>query len=382
MTQRLSDQFGLYVSVSFARGLMSEVARRGLDTAELLAGSELSQALLDDPRARLSCDAWDELVARALRMSGDPSVGLTLGQNAPIQMFQLAGWLSLSAGTVRKAIALLRYAQPLLANHVTLQLTERGADAHLFYDQVALDPDAARVGADFGIAALYRFGLRLGLPQGFIREIWFRHAEPEYAAEYARLFGCTIRYRRARNAIVFDRALLAHVNPAADELMQRLLAQHAESLLSGLGPSSLATQIQVVLLQEDALTAVDSTELAARLGTSARALRWQLSRDGHSLRRLVDEVRFFIARRTLCRDDGATIHELAERLGFSEASAFYRAFKRWTGETPAAFVERERASAAALSPEIFASRESGVWMNPLVGTPATSAMARAMSAHA
>jgi AraC-like DNA-binding protein len=382
MTQRLSDQFGLYVSVSFARGLMSEIARRGLNPVELLRDSEVSPAVLDDPRARLSCDAWDGLVARALSMSGDPSVGLTLGQNAPIQMFQLAGWLALSAGTVRQAIALLRYAQPLLANHVTLQLTERGADAHLFYDQVALDPDASRVGADFGIAALYRFGLRLGLPQGFIREIWFRHAEPEYAAEYARLFGRTIRYRRARNAIVFDRALLAYANPAADELMQRLLSQHAESLLSGLGPSSLATQIQVVLLQEDALTAVDSAELAARLGTSARALRWQLSRDGHSLRRLVDEVRFFIARRALCRDEGATVHELAERLGFSEASAFYRAFKRWTGETPAAFVDRERSVALAPPTEIFTARESGIWLHPRIATPISSAEPHAASAHA
>jgi AraC-like DNA-binding protein len=370
MNERMSEHFGLTVSVSLARGLVAELVKRGLPAEAVFEGLPVGPAVLDDPRAQLAYEDWDAMMRRALALTGDPMLGLYFGQRGPLQMYQLVGWLALAAPSVRNALSLLRYAQPLLASHVSVHLVERGNDAYLYYDQVALGPDTARTGADFGLSALHRFGTLLGLPPGSVREVWFRHAEPSYAAEYTRLFRCPVRFKRSRNALIFDRALLAQSNPAGDELVLRLFGEHAERLLSAAVRPSLAQRIQVLLLQEDALFALDAREIAQRLGTTPRALRWQLARDGQSMRRLTDEVRFWVARSLLCSGD-VSVHELAEQLGFSEASAFYRAFKRWTGETPAAFVERERAGAVRsamptqLPSEGTRQRESGVWHNPL-----------------
>ncbi|MFT3924439.1 MAG: helix-turn-helix transcriptional regulator [Myxococcales bacterium] len=87
------------------------------------------------------------------------------------------------------------------------------------------------------------------------------------------------------------------------------------------------------------------TRIAAQLGVGARGLRRHLRDEGSSVRALLDEHRMRAARAILAMPN-TTVKETAERLGYSEPSAFHRAFKRWTGSTPHDFLIAQRGHGA------------------------------------
>jgi AraC-like DNA-binding protein len=115
-----------------------------------------------------------------------------------------------------------------------------------------------------------------------------------------------------------------------------MLGDTAERLLREREGATTVDRVRTVLRYRRDLSDVDSTTLAAAVGLTPRALRRRLGAEGASLTTLLDEARLRLACEDLKRPD-SSIKEISDRLGFSEPSAFHRAFKRWTGQTPAQF---------------------------------------------
>jgi AraC-like DNA-binding protein len=173
-------------------------------------------------------------------------------------------------------------------------------------------------------------------------EVRFRHEQPEYADEYERVYGCPVRFAQIANEIVFARRLLDLPQLHRDELLLDLLRERADQLLADTHATErLAERIVDGLKLELQLGGTDPARVAQRLGMTLRSLQRRLQASSLSLSRLIDEARREEACAALRRGD-VPIKDLAHRLGFSEPSAFHRAFKRWTGMTPAQFRERPR----------------------------------------
>ena len=120
-----------------------------------------------------------------------------------------------------------------------------------------------------------------------------------------------------------------------DERVFHLMRARAEQMLiERSAPDRLPERVRDLLRYEQDLSNVDAARIARRLGMTLRALRRRLGELGSPLSALLDEVRNELACESL-KDPDASIKHVAERLGFSEPSAFHRAFKRWTGFTPA-----------------------------------------------
>src|SRR3954449_1001252 len=98
----------MYVSIVMVRGQIGELQRRGLDHAPLLAGFEIEPATLADMRSMIEVSKFEVMVARAMKLTGDPGLGLSLGMNAPEHMLQLLGHLLLSAATPLEAFELFQ----------------------------------------------------------------------------------------------------------------------------------------------------------------------------------------------------------------------------------------------------------------------------------
>ena len=124
---------------------------------------------------------------------------------------------------------------------------------------------------------------------------------------------------------------------AADPAMSSIMERHLSRLLRDLPPDeTFAARVRHVLIEELRRGEPTLDRLAARLRMSERTMQRRLSQQGTSLQALLDEVRHDLSLRHL-GESRESIAEIAFLLGFSEVSAFHRAFKRWTGSTPGAY---------------------------------------------
>jgi AraC-like DNA-binding protein len=325
------------ISVIFARGLLSEVQNCGLDPQELIRRCNIDGARLADLRETLTVEEADLLTREAMAVTNDPGIGLTIGAKAPESMLQVFGHLILAQSTIREAFAALRRFSGLLAEGPSWSLLERG-DSALFTCEPSLQlGDSTRCAMEYTLAMTARIGQHFAPQNAGLREVHFQHKAPSYVHRYEETFQCPVLFEQPTNALVFPREYIDLPQFHADDTVRTVLRETAERLLTERAQSrSVAQRVRTLLRYERDLAEVNVDRIARHVGLSARALRRRLGSEGAPLSSLVDEARCRIACDELRRPD-TTIKETAELLGFSEPSAFHRAFKRWTGRTPAEF---------------------------------------------
>jgi AraC-like DNA-binding protein len=167
-------------------------------------------------------------------------------------------------------------------------------------------------------------------------EVRFAHRAPRDSREHERFFGAPVRFASGENALVLPGALLDLPCRRTDPALLSLLDRYASDRLGAQCPATLADRARAVLSEELQTGNAAVRMLASRLSVSVRTLHRSLAAEGTSYRRLLDQLRLDTARRHLM-DDRLSVAEVAFLVGFSELSAFHRAFKRWTGRTPATF---------------------------------------------
>jgi AraC-like DNA-binding protein len=173
------------------------------------------------------------------------------------------------------------------------------------------------------------------------REVRFSHAAPKDPRATEAFFGCPVRFDADDIAMLFDPADFALPLPKADAQLGAYLRTLANQALDKRGdvPSSPLVRIRELIAEELQRGVPSLEEVARRMATSERTLRRRLEESGTSFRALLDETRAELARGYV-RNKDLPLTEVAFLLGFSEPSAFHRAFKRWTDTTPSAFRAR------------------------------------------
>ena len=152
-------------------------------------------------------------------------------------------------------------------------------------------------------------------------------------AWYGRIFGAPVRFGQNANRLIFDQDTTKLPLSNSDAGLCEALEEHARQILGGVTcEDRLLATLHGVL--RDTLNGGVGLDRAARsLGMSRRTLQRKLAERGLSFRRVLDDVR--LARcRSLMSEEGWSALAACEVLGFSEPSAFYRAFRRWTGVSP------------------------------------------------
>jgi AraC-like DNA-binding protein len=346
----------MFISTVIVRALVSELENRGLRAERVLRAGGLERSALERLAQGVRFREFDRMVRQALELSGDPALGLAMGMHAPESMLNVLGMLLVTSRTIRDACALVQTYGTLVAGGLEWQLSAQPGAAGLTSFGYACTAgnhetgqDTARFGADCALSLAFRLG-RHFVPVEPPVELLLAHAEPTYAARYTHLFGCPVRFRQPVNALVFRTSLLDRPQPYADALLCSILENTAGKLQQEIsGSRSFVDRVRVALRYETDLANVDFDALARRWGLTRRVLRRRLSAENVSLSELLDEARCRRAVEELSRPD-SKIKDVAEDLGYSETSAFHRAFKRWTGRTPSDYksdprLDRGRASA-------------------------------------
>jgi AraC-like DNA-binding protein len=308
-------------------------ALRGLrvDVARVLASAGLDEAQLADPERRIrvvqSLAIWDA----AYREAGDPALGLRVVERLDFSKFSLFAYLAASSATAREAWQRATRYLRIVNDATEIEVEVDGARSICRTGLRGFE--LSRSQAEFSVGLMVKIAPRV-VGDGRALEAWFRHARPEYAELYDRVLGCPVHFDAPFDGIGGSSRLLDRPLPHADSELCALLEEQARQHLARV-PATRDFRDVVRHRIAAALPHGDpGVEAVARaLGMSSRTLRRRLRECGATHQQLLDEVRHELARRAL-EQRGISLNEVAFLLGFSDASAFHKAFRRWTGQSP------------------------------------------------
>jgi AraC-like DNA-binding protein len=328
------------------RVLVDAVERAGVPPGELLRSQNIDPARLGEADGRFDLQEFALLQMRAMDLTRDEALGLHMAERTHDSAFDLLAHLVSHAPTLREAFGLCTQFQGLIMDDNRITLTETGTAAVVQYHFARTFERADRMLAEFVVAALLRF-IRVFAGSGMAPQAAsFEHAAPAHYREYARLFGDVTRFTQRTTALTFDRALLdrlqLHQHPELYALLRSQAERVLERVTTGIRP---ADQVKRYLLARPPAKIPDISTAARDLGMSARSLRRRLAADATSYRSLVQAVLEASAGHML-RDPKQSIQETAFALGFTNIGAFHRAFKRWTGMTPAQYRQQRSGNMA------------------------------------
>ncbi len=166
----------------------------------------------------------------------------------------------------------------------------------------------------------------------------FKHRPPRDLRDYEEAFKCPVNFEQPINAISYQTADLNTRTAKADFSINQFLVARVEEETKGIevSPNQIATEVEL-LIQNALPSGIPSiTELGAHMGMSNRTLTRRLSENGVTFRDLIQKTQERLSRELL-KGSNRSVAEIAFQTGFSEQSAFNRAFKRWTGLSPIEF---------------------------------------------
>jgi len=173
-------------------------------------------------------------------------------------------------------------------------------------------------------------------------EAWFARRKPEFVEPYRKFFQVLLRFDADQYALVFSSSWLSRLLPYADTEVRRLLQEQIGALEQQHGPD-FTEQVRSVLRAALATGHAKADHLAALYSMHVRTLHRRLTEHGTSYQQLFDEARFEVARQMLLHSD-KDVAEVAGLLDYADARSFIRAFRRWSGTTPARWRKGEVAT--------------------------------------
>lgn len=322
------------VSARIASLVVAFAESRGASLSAQLAASGVARSSLADADARIALSVEEAIWSAAAQACSDPQFGLHAAQAIRPGMFHVLDYVVRTAPTMREALLrLARYNRLLhdLATFEVQELSDCVRVVHGFGDDTPASPHAA----EFTLASIIVVGRQLSSALQVLA-VEFAHAPLGGTEDYVQTLGVIPRFSCQANAVVLARAGLDAVLPSADPALSRIVTRHADDLLAALpaarAPFSSNVRKQVATHISDG--AVSLGVVARRLNLSERSLQRRLDEEGLRFADIVEEVRKDLALRYIA-DPALSLGEVAFLLGFSEPSPFHRAFKRWTGSTPA-----------------------------------------------
>lgn len=332
-----------YVTSLFARKMIA-AAGAGVDAAALLRSAGLDPDGAWDPGIMVSDTAYYDLLERIGQQTDVTELPLRGGASMRCDDYGALGLAWKAAPDLKGSFARVeRYAR-LWTSVVEYELRrdERGM---LF---ILHRSGPRRLGMRLSNEATLASAVSLArqvCPQPFAPlEVRIRHGAPKSTAAHEDWFGCPVRFGADLDALLLSPETLARSNRLGDEGITRYLISHLDTELAEIRhEGALVHKARDAIAQGLSEGMPKMADIARGLGLSARSFHRRLLEHGISFQALTEETRRELAE-GLLRDERHSLSEIAFLTGFSEQSSFTRAFKRWTGQTPASYRKARAAS--------------------------------------
>lgn len=328
------------VAVYTTRSILQFAAHLGANVEAICAAAGLNPALLQTPDQWISGSLHLAVWREAVKQTGNEHLGLHLGEAFNLANFGIPGYVLLNCQTLGEAFEKIARYSRLLCQIAQVHVSVSDG-------MVLFECDCGTVGivkscpcgdlrylVECTFVSLLAATKALTGKQLRLSAARFQYAAPAKTAEYERIFQTDLQFSKSANRLVFEASCLNWPILSSNPALLALFEQQAEVMLVQINHSqSYSQQVMQTIAQRLKGDLPTINEIARELATSVRQLQRDLKTEGTSFQQLLNETRKELALRHL-KDSTTPIHDIAFLLGFSEPSAFNRAFKRWTGDTP------------------------------------------------
>ncbi len=317
--------------------LLEAFRRSGVDTDRLVQEypTELNNLIIDP--SNVSLQDLNAVLLCCARLSGDESLGLHMLDNVDVIMLGPMGYLQMNAPTVRH----------LMEFTTDFYHTLYRGDTFHFSVGEKISTIEFRMDMPLSLSGRHQNEWSLGFLPDFItkklgyrwqpRRTEFTNDAPDNIADLVEVFGADISFNASRTAFEFETEFLDLTINKSDPHLLKVLTNQAEALMREIGqqePSVTLTRLYILEGLERG--GANSSDIAQRMAMSRSTLKRRLASHGLTFRKLRDEVIRQVAGEALL-DSEVDVGEVASKLGYSELSAFDRAFKRLSGFSPTQF---------------------------------------------
>ena len=322
------------LTVRAIRPVIAGLEALGHPVDSLLAEAGIPASILADLDTYLPAGSSRKLWDRGVAIANDDCLGLNVAMAAPVHAFDVHAYAMLSSSTLSGALQRACRYQRLINEGTELTLEDDGGDGVLRHGLLG-GGAVSRQPAEFLAATWLKLGRMVTGSVWSPAQVFFAHDRPADTRLHEELFGVRPNFASGVTAMRIPAATLALTNPRADATLAALLDRYTSTLLDTRPRlTTVSGRVRSWLVESHGLGAPLAREAAKALAMSERTLHRRLADEQTTFRELLDRFRHEKAVALLtARRHG--IAEVAFLLGYSEMAAFYRAFKRWTGRSPA-----------------------------------------------
>ncbi len=321
------------VSVHFVRAVLKHAIGAGIDPVALLRRYRIPPRLLREDQARISVQQFADLQTGTMVAMGDEALGYT-GRPLPLGSWDMMCHAVITCQTLGQALH--RYCRffQLLDGGFPIMLSTDDGDVRVIMDQSAVA--RGDYFAELGFLITHRFACWLVQEEIPLLEVDFTHPRSARAADYRLMFvGNPVRFEKSLIAMHIAGSLMDKPVTQTPESLRRYLRHPMLLMLTTSFNFSWTSRVREQL-RRDLLHLAELKDVAQHLDLHPQTLRRRLATEGSTFKQIKSDIRrdtalHYLGKRSL------SVEEVAHRSGFSEASAFIRAFKGWTGLTPYAY---------------------------------------------
>jgi AraC-like DNA-binding protein len=326
------------IAASFAQLLHEYLERQGLSPQQLLGPRP------DPDQHFVPMSQWQDWLRRVDSLEGRPGLGLRIAEGISARHFGVVGYAALACSNLAEALQRMErfHASVYDVNPAHVSLDERGVS-------IEWGVERGRPGAlvdETAIASLVQLARDMTGRYWPVSEVAFVNPPPSDLRPYRDFFGGEVLFNQPSTRLVFNAEYMALPLRKSDPALASLLDRQAEQLLQQVSevPAAVdAWRRTLVPLIREGNTSLAA--LARAHHSSPRTLQRRLSEQGTSFQQLLDDTRRHLAEGHL-KESRLDLAEIALLLGYSEQSAFTRAFRAWTGLPPAQWRRQQRRHAA------------------------------------
>jgi len=323
--------------LTVAAGIVSQLARylssRKLDVRPLLLAQGLDPEVLGMPDARVAYEAYLAVEEEAAALSGDPFFGLHMGEWVEPGHYSIIGYLMMNSATLGEAFGIAGRYFKLLGNAITSRALPGLKAMRIVYEAPRESTVVSRHCFENLSSSCVTMMRTLTGQDLHPLEVGFRHSAGPALSEYRRVFSCPVRFGARQNYLLLPWCLakvpVLQSNPSLLAHFERYALERSEE------ESPTSRQVADFVVSRLGKRPPTLAAAASSMGLSARSLQNRLREEMTGFREIVEATRLDLARRHLAGE--APVEEVALLLGYSETSAFSKAFKRLDGRSPSEF---------------------------------------------